>query len=368
MLIVAPSPPPYGGMALQARQLERRLTSDGVPVDYFSSNFPLPGVLSSFERAPVLRTAIRAVAIWFLLLRRLQRASIVHLFAASWVYFFVVVYPTVILGRVCRKRVVVNYRGGEAREFFGRYGWLAKPVFRLASVVTAPSEFLAGVIRRHFGVPVAIVPNLLDTSIFRYRERRVFRPKLLVTRHLEPMYDIEAVMRAYRAVQEDFPGATLWIAGSGSAEEHLRRLAADWALPGVRFLGQVPHSQLPELYNACDIYVNASRVDNFPGALVEASAAGLAVVTTAAGGIPYLYEHEKTALLVPPGDWQGLAGSVKNVLLAQAQAIAMTEAALKMVRACDWVELRERLYGVYGFAFTPVRADASSEGTKCAAG
>jgi len=356
-------------MALQARQLEKRLAEDGVPVTFFASNFPLPRGTGFCERLPLVRTLIRAGAIWLKLPLAMRRADVVHLLAASWVYFFVVVYPTVLVARCCGKRVIVNYRGGEAREFFGRYGWLAGPVFRLASAITAPSQFLAEVIRGRFGVEVAIVPNLLDTSLFQFRERTELRPTLLVTRHLEAIYDIDSVLRAFQVIQSSYPEATLWIAGRGSHESRLRKLSDVLALRNVRFLGHVQHQDLPGIYDQCDIYLNASRVDNFPGALIEAAAAGLAIVSTGAGGIPYIFSHGTTALLVSPGDWQGLADAVQNVLTYSSRRLAMTRAALQVANACDWREVRKTLYAAYNWEFmAPGAKEPSQEGTPCGAG
>jgi glycosyltransferase involved in cell wall biosynthesis len=367
VLLVAPVPPPYGGMALQARQLDQLLRHDGVDVDVLASNFSLPSPLRAVERVPGVRTCLRAVFIWFMLWPRIGRADVVHVMAASWLYFFVIVYPAVIVGRVRGKRVVLNYRGGEAREFFRRYGWIAAPVFRLAASITAPSEFLASVIRERFNVAVSIVPNILDSSLFRYRQRSSIRPALLITRHLEKMYDVESVLKAYRAVRERHPEATLWIAGDGSEGAHLRKLVAAWHLPNVRFLGEVAHDDLPGVYDHCDIYLNASLVDNFPGALLEASAAGLVVVTTGAGGIPFIYENGRTAWLVEPGDWQGLAAAVDKVLASPSLASDMTLAAAAIVRECDWVEVRKRLYHVYGCS-PETSSETSMQRARCVAG
>jgi glycosyltransferase involved in cell wall biosynthesis len=367
VLLVGPVPPPYGGMALQARQLEQLLRHDGVGVDVLASNFSLPSLLRAAERVPGVRSFLRAVLIWFMLWPRIGRADVVHVMAASWLYFFLTVYPAVLVGRVRRKRVVINYRGGEAREFFRRYGWIASPAFTLAQMITAPSDFLASAIRERFGVAVSIVPNILDSSRFVYRARTEIRPRLLVTRHLERMYDIESVLKAYRLVRARHSDATLWIAGGGSEERHLRNLVAAWGLANVRFLGEVAHEDLPAVYDQCDIYLNGSLVDNFPGALLEASAAGLVVVSTRAGGIPFVYEHARTAWLVDPADWKGLANAVEEVLESPSVALEMTKAALAIVRACDWAEVRTRLYQAYG-AGPGTGAGASLEGARCAAG
>ena len=239
ILLVAPSPPPYGGMALQARLLERLLRADGHLVTFSASNFPLPNWLRFLERIPGLRTIARMAAIGPKLWIEAGDAEVVHVLAASWWYFFLVVSPAVIVGRLRRKRVVLNYRGGEAERFFQFYGWAAGPILRLAHVVTAPSEFLAQPIRKRFGVSVSIVPNILDYSAFPFRNRPEIRPKMLVTRHLEKIYDVESVVRAFRLVAGRHPEATLRNAGTGIQERYLRGLVAEWNLENVRFLGRI---------------------------------------------------------------------------------------------------------------------------------
>lgn len=351
ILIVAPSPPPSGGMALQARLLERLLREDGLAVSFLASNCELPRILRACHRVPGLRTLLRFQLMWMALWRHVKQVQVVHVFAASWLYFFAVVFPAIVIGRICGRKTVLNYRGGEAARFFERWGWLAKPVFRAADVITAPSEFLAEVIRRSFDVPVRIVPNILDVSAFCFRQRAGFRPTILVTRNLERMYNVESVLRAFGKVREWYPDASLWIAGSGSDEPRLRGLAAGWKLDNVRFLGHVAHSELPAIYRQCDILMNASRVDNFPAALVEGSAAGLVVVSTATGGIPFIYRNDDNALLVSPDDWQALAEAVDRIVQCPSLAQRLTKSACALVHQCAWENVRKELYAVYGFAF-----------------
>jgi phenylacetate-CoA ligase len=116
--------------------------------------------------------------------------------------------------------------------------------------------------------------------------------------------------------------------------------------------------------------LNASRIDNFPGALLEGSAAGLIVVTTAAGGIPAIYEHEKTALLVEPGDWEALGRAVIQVLRSNALAGDLSMAGAAMARSCAWPRVRRAVYRAYGFPApqeweSPEHDNASCATTKC---
>jgi glycosyltransferase involved in cell wall biosynthesis len=277
----------------------------------------------------------------------------VHVLACSWMYFFFVVAPVVFIGRLRGKSVILNYHGGEADEFLRRYGLLAKPFFRMATVVTAPSEFLVQVIGRRMGVRVQVVPNIVEFSSVTYRERKPLRPRMIVTRHLEALYDVELVIRAFREVQNHYPGASLRIAGTGSRESYLRDLVSSLNLKNVVFLGYVPYRDLPAIYDQCDILLNASRADNFPGSLIEAAAAGLVVISTGVGGIPFIFENGKSALLVKPGDFAGLAAAVLRVLEAPDLASRLAKEALEACRQCDWKNVRRLLYPIYGFNTQP---------------
>lgn len=362
VLLVAPSSPPYGGMALQARLLEELLRRDGQSVAFFASNFGLPRALEWVNRLPGVRTVMRFTLIWFQLLRAASEAEIVHVFAASWAYFYLVVWPAVLVGRLAGARVVLNYRGGEADKFLRWNRWFAAPVFKLAHLVTAPSPFLTEIIGRRMRTPVFIVPNLLDTAIFSYRQRTSVRPKIVVARHLEVIYDIESVLKAFRRIQERHPESSLDVAGSGSQRQYLEGLVSQWGLRNVSFLGHVAHDALPKLYENCDIFLNASRVDNFPGALVEASAAGLIVVSTCAGGIPYIYENEKNALLVDVGAWEALADAVERLVESPSLGLGLSREALMVVEQCHWTQVRNSLYQAYGL---PAERDQRADFLMC---
>jgi glycosyltransferase involved in cell wall biosynthesis len=351
VLIVAPAPPPPGGMALQAKLLARLLREDGVSVSFLASNFDLPRMARVCRHVPGVRTFLRFLLIWSKVWQEISGVGVVHVFAASWLYFFAAVCPSILIGRLCRKRTVLNYRGGDAARFFRRWRWVVRPVFRAATLVTAPSQFLAQLIRRSFDIPVAIVPNILDTSAFQFLERKEFYPRLLVNRNLERMYDIESILRAFRQIRDCHPSASLWIVGSGSDEQRLRSLAAEWNLTTAVFLGHIDHVDLPAIYKQRDILLNASTVDNFPASLLEASAAGLVVVSTAAGGIPFIYENEKTALLVELGAWRALAVAVDRVIRDSSMALRLTKEARTLTHQCSWELVRMSLYACYGRGF-----------------
>lgn len=68
------------------------------------------------------------------------------------------------------------------------------------------------------------------------------------------------------------------------------------------------------LYDSADIYLNSPDIDNMPGSIIEAFASGLPVVTTDAGGIPYIVEHGRSGLVVRCRDYRALAENASRLL------------------------------------------------------
>ena len=115
------------------------------------------------------------------------------------------------------------------------------------------------------------------------------------------------MLRAFAIIQQRLPEARLIVAGDGSQRAPLEHLARELGLRNTEFTGQVRHERVVELYDAADIYLNGSEIDNQPLSILEAFACGLPVVTTDAGGIPFVVTGGETGFLVKRGDYEAMA-------------------------------------------------------------
>jgi len=247
-----------------------------------------------------------------------------------------------VLARLRRLPVVVHYHGGEAERFFATApGWVGRTL-ALADALVVPSGFLEAGFRR-LGFASQVVPNIVDTARFRPRERpRHFgSPHVIVTRNLEPIYDIPTAIRAFRVIGARFPEARMTVAGSGPEAERLQALAAALGLSGrVHFPGRIDNRDIHALYACADVVLNPSTVDNMPISLLEAFASGVPVVSTDVGGIPYLVRDGENALLVPVGGYQAMADAALAILDDPQFASHLRANGLSTVYAFAWPRVR----------------------------
>ncbi len=351
--LAAPFPPTVGGMAVQGKKLADRLSEEGVEVVRLDAFPRPPKVLEFTSGIRGVRTAVRALQYLRLAHGAVQKAGVVHHLAGSELNFLLHTTPLLLMCRRYKKRVVLNLRSGcSATRLLGRWRRLGLPVIKMADAVITPSAFLQRALADN-GVNACIVPNIADPEMFTFRERRTFAPRLFVSRQLEPVYDVSSILLAFAIVQAQYPEAVLGIAGPGSQERLLRAMVNDLGLRDVVFYGQVTNRDMPALYEQYDIAVNASLIDNFPGSIVEAALSGLAIVSTAAGGIVDMICDGETGSLVPLRDYRALAAAVLDLLKHQDSAYDRTRKARRWAEQFSWRRIYPLLLRCYGYDAAP---------------
>jgi glycosyltransferase involved in cell wall biosynthesis len=81
------------------------------------------------------------------------------------------------------------------------------------------------------------------------------------------------------------------------------------------------------VWKAIDLHAHPSLFDSLPNAIIEGMSLGKPAVVTSVGGIPEMVEHEKTGLIVRPGDAQELSRQLLRLLRDKDSARSFGEAA-----------------------------------------
>lgn len=340
-------PPHGGGIARMMGELALRyppgslVVSTGAYVNAAASDARFPQTIDRVGiRATRLRT-INGLALWTARAAGLARW---HRFGFAWCGELKPAgYPAWWLARRYRVPYGLVVHGTELllldakirRSRFKR--WTAAGLVTNASVMVANSAWtgdLARAVYERLGRPdlaarVRVVPLGTDPAQFRpgidpavVRARLGLEggPWLLTVARLEWHKGIDTVIEALPAVRAAFPTARYAVAGVGPRRPQLEALAqARGVGDAVRFLGFVPETDLPALYNAVHLYVGASRyhellVEGFGISIVEAEASGLAVVAGRSGGVADAVRDGETGLLVDPQVPAAVAAGITRLL------------------------------------------------------
>jgi len=237
------------------------------------------------------------------------------------------------------KPYILTLHGGNLPNFAGRHPARVRRLLQSADAVTVPSRYLFEMFSG-FRREVEVIANSIDVSCYPFRVRERPEPRLVWLRAFNAIYNPCMAPRVISLLRNEFPNIRLVMAGpdkgDGSLDE-ARRIAGRLDLTHlVTFAGSINKAEVPRYLDQGDVFLNTTRIDNAPVTLLEAMACGMPIVSTNAGGIPYLVEHEKTALLVSDANVEGMASAVKRILTESVLAQRLSSCGYDHVQRFDW--------------------------------
>ena len=287
---------------------------------------------------------IRRCIAFIKLLCRARRYDILHIHACSYWGMVPAVFG-IIAGKLWRKRTIITYHGGGAEEYFDKHAAFVRRWLGWADEVIVLSGFLKEIFDQH-QIPCVVIPNIV---VLRPQTEgtTTFAPKFISIRHLEPLYNISCVLQAYKQVLKQYPEASLDILGQGSMRAALEAYVQEHKLTGVTFVGQVPNDKIYDYFANVSIMLSAPKIDNMPVSILEAMNAGLLVISSRVGGVPYMIDDGKTGLLFESENSNDLADKMLWALEHPQEVNTMINAAQKEVQKYSWENVKEELFNVY---------------------
>lgn len=223
------------------------------------------------------------------------------------------------------------------------------PLWRRLSVRLAVSQAAASFVGRNFRGRLDVVPNGVDVDLFRGADPADLPPgrRLLFVNRLEPRKGFAVAARAFSLVASDFPDAFMVVAGDGPEAGLVADLPRE-VRSRILMLGTVSHGDLPAYYSASDVFLAPARGrESFGIVLVEAMAAGLAVVATDIAGYREVVRHDVEGLLVPPSSPELLAEAIKRLLSEPGLRAKLGSAGRRRAQLYRWEAVVQRLEAAY---------------------
>ncbi|MCX2837507.1 glycosyltransferase family 4 protein [Salinimicrobium sp. MT39] len=245
---------------------------------------------------------------------------------------------------LCQKlhlKYIPILHGGELPTRLENSPKVSKKVFEKAFLNVAPSLYLNTVFQQKGFFNVQYIPNSIHLENYPFKERNQLRPRLLWVRAFAEIYNPLQAVKVLELLLPDYPDAELCMVGpvKDDSWQNCIRYSRLHSLP-VRFMGRLPKEEWIALSKAYDIFLNTTNIDNTPVSVIEAMALGLPVVSTNAGGLPYLITADIDGMLVPPNDPELMAEAIKNMLKRPEHSLERTRAARKKVEVFDWERVK----------------------------
>lgn len=293
-MICREMPPVGGGAGAVALQLARQLVVAGHEVVFFTMQYGDQSAHESVHGVRIVRipcgrrniTSARTIEMLRFLISTRRKLRSEHSNKPFDVVHAHSILPegAALFLHEPRARTVITAHGSDVPGYNpDRYELLHRAVARWwravlerADVVTAPSEFLAGLIRQASpNRDVIVIPNGINADLFAERDAR---DGVLIVARLVPRKNVDIILEALR----ELPATRVDIVGDGPQLSRLQILAANLDHHDIRFHGWLGHGsrEWRNLYERSRFFVFMSSQENFPVNLLEAQLAGLVTIAS----------------------------------------------------------------------------------------
>jgi glycosyltransferase involved in cell wall biosynthesis len=260
--------------------------------------------------------------------------------------------PVSIFSRIFRKPLITTLMGTDSYDPEKKYPQLLSPyllyLMKRSSAITSPSaELIRHAHDQGYKKEIEMIPHGISDNYFICAPLGADRLKaslfqkrpgcrlILSVQRLDPMKRVEVLIKAIFLLinKYKFTDILSIIVGDGPERGKLMKLAKDLNISEfIIFSGRINQGELPNYYRCCDIFAFHSTYETFGMVLTEAMACGRPVVSTYAGAIPEIVDHEKTGILVPPNNPEAFAKALKRLLENEQLATRMGEEGCRKAR------------------------------------
>jgi phosphatidyl-myo-inositol alpha-mannosyltransferase len=208
-------------------------------------------------------------------------------------------------------------------------------------------------IERYFPGEYKVIPNGVDIDRFQ-RAVPIARwqdghQNILFVGRFEPRKGLLELLKAFRILRKTGCDCRLLVVGSGPLAKEVRRYVATRRLRGVEFLGRVSDEEKAQLFRTADVFVSpATGGESFGIVLLEAMAAGTAIVASDIHGYKGVLRRGREGLLVPPREPKAIAAAVGRLLGDDELRMAMASAGRERAQEFSWERVTAKVDAFYG--------------------
>lgn len=253
-------------------------------------------------------------------------------------------YYAVIVAMLCRSfklPYIPILHGGNLPNRLKNNPRLSEKLFGKAFTNVAPSKYLLKQFQNQRFKNLTYIPNTLEIENYPLKNRGSVEAKLLWVRSFSEIYNPLLALEIVEILHSRGIVVSLCMIGpdKDGSLARCKKVASELKLP-VSFTGMMQKADWISQAKDYDIFINTTNFDNMPVSVMEAMALGLPVVSTNVGGLPFLIDHEKDGILVPPKNAEAFANAIVELLNDPLKVQEITRNARVKVEGFDWKNVK----------------------------
>ena len=280
----------------------------------------------------------------FLLLIRaeIKAYSSIHIFVFSSVSFLFQIIPLIILGKFYRKNVILeffdfqNYFQPEESKTHIRF------FLQHADSVIVPSGRQCRALRQKM-VNAYTFTTKFNASVVVPRVIEKVQPQILVSAHLESIFNFNCLLEAYILVKQKYPRTEITLLGPGSHKKSMEQIVADRRIFGITFVDSDDDNKL---FEQADVYIQSYHIEYLAQELLQAMAYGIPVISSPLGMVKNLVPDENI-LMYQFNDYSTLADNILLLIENDALTKKISEQGAKYVRQSTRINAEDDILAFY---------------------
>lgn len=215
----------------------------------------------------------------------------------------------------------------------------------------AISELCRQSIADVYGIPKQQIPciyNGIDVKRFTHVEEYMCKDDIqfVAIGRLSAEKNYSLMLSAFADVRNRFPETKLVIVGDGELREELEQQCVKLNIKdAVFFTGNIPNVE--KYLWSSQVYLMSSDYEGLPLTVLEAMAAGLPIISTRAGGVVDVVEHEKNGLLINCGDRAGFAAAMERLITSPELCKQFSDCSVSLAQKYSIESCAERYKELY---------------------
>lgn len=255
-------------------------------------------------------------------------------------------YYALITSQLCRLlklKYIPILHGGNLPSRIDKSQSLSKLIFANSFRNVAVSNYLKHEFDKR-GFDTVFIPNVLEIKNYPFLERGISTPKLLYVRAFASIYNPEMAIKVLNQLKKEYPETTLCMVGPEKDDslKSCKALVETLGLENsVEFTGMLPKKEWHKKSEGYNIFINTTNIDNAPVSVMEAMALGLPIVSTNAGGMPFLIENNKTGILIEKNDIKAMVKAIDLLCKNKKTARSLANNARKQAEKYNWSNVKQ---------------------------